>query len=154
AANGRIVRGYLGVLVVELDKSKAHALGLEADSGVFVSDVPGNTPASNAGLQASDVITAFDGKKVRMPRELTGAGAATPVGQSARVEFIRDGKPQAVTVKVAERPKELNAQLTRPEGGGGDEDSNSAQGRLGIQGRTVTPDIAEQGKLKIQSGVL
>src|SRR5215510_6157383 len=122
AANGRIVRGYLGVLVVELDKAKAHALGLEADAGVFVSEVPGNTPASSAGLQASDVITAFDGKKVKMPRELTDAVASTPVGQSARVDFIRDGKPQAVTVKVAERPKDLNAQLIRPESGGGDDE--------------------------------
>ncbi|HMG37149.1 MAG TPA: PDZ domain-containing protein, partial [Blastocatellia bacterium] len=153
AANGRVVRGYLGVLVVELDKSKAHALGLEPDSGVFVADVPSNTPASNAGLQASDVITAFEGKKVKMPRELTDAVAATPVGQNARVEFIREGKPQTVTVRIAERPKDLNAQLNRPDSGGDDESSN-AQGRLGIQGRTVTPDVAEQGKLRIPTGVL
>jgi len=151
--NGRVVRGYLGVFVVELDKAKAHALGLEPDSGVFVQEVPdAEAPAGKAGIKPSDVITAFDGKTVKMPRELTDRVAATPVGQSVRVDFIRAGQQQSVSVKVAERPNEINARLSSPDDGG--DDQTAQQGRLGIQGRSVTPELAEQNHLKSNHGVL
>jgi len=155
---GNVTRGYLGVSVTDLDEAKAHAVGLEAHSGVFVAEVPdAKSPAGNAGIQPKDVITAFNGKSVKAARELTDTVADTPVGQTARVDFIRDGKPQSVTVQLAERPRNLVAR-TIPQDGGDDEDQGGAnqQGRLGIQGRTITPEMIEQMKLKLKnpSGVL
>lgn len=155
---GSVTRGYLGVLVKDLDEAKAHAVGLEPKTGVWVEDVPEpNSPARNAGIKAKDVITAFDGKPVKAARELTETVAATPVGQSARVDFIRDGRPQSVNVQLAERPKNLNARAI-PSDGGDEEDQggSSQQGRLGIQGKTITPELIEQTKLKLKnpSGVL
>ncbi len=157
ASEGKVTRGYLGVFVTDLDEAKAHALKLEPNSGVFVADVPdANSPAGSAGIQPKDVITAFNGKPVKAARELTDNVAATPVGQSARVDFIRDGQPQSVTVKLAERPKNANARAIQPEGSEGEGEGGSAQqGRLGIQGRTVTPEMIDQMKLKlkVRSGV-
>jgi serine protease Do len=155
-SNGKVVRGYLGVSVLELDKPKAHALGLEAESGVFVADVPDpETPAGRAGIKAKDVIVSYDGKPVRMPRDLTDAVAATPVGQTVQVDFIREGQPQSVSVKVVERPANLTARFAPPQPDGDPRDDQGAaqQGRLGIQARTVTPEIAQQNKLKVDRGV-
>jgi serine protease Do len=154
--NGRVVRGYLGVSVVPLDPAKAHAAGLEPESGVFVTEVPDpETPAAKAGIKAADVITAFDGKKVKMPRELTDAVAATAVGQTARVDFVRSGQHQSVTVKIAERPANLERrQGPQPDEGQPDDNPGTQrQGRLGIEGRTVTPEIAAQNKLQVPTGV-
>jgi serine protease Do len=154
-ANGKVVRGYLGVVVVELDKAKAHAASVEPDSGVFVAEVPDpDAPAGKAGIQAQDIITAFNGKPVRMPRELTDAVADTPVGQTARVDFLREGKTHTVSVQVAERPANLNARAVQPDFGGPDDGNSEQQGRLGIQASTVTPEIAQQNRLSIPSGVL
>jgi serine protease Do len=152
---GRVSRGYLGVLVVELDQAKAKALELEPDSGVFVGDVPdANSPAGKAGLQSKDVITAFNGKSVKMPRELTDLVASTPVGSSARVDFIRNGQRQSVTVTLVERPNDVNSQVI-PQGPDGDDNNGTIQqGRLGIQAQTITPEMAERMKLKNPSGVL
>jgi serine protease Do len=154
---GRVTRGYLGVFVSDLDEAKAHAASLEPNSGVFVGDVPDpESPAGKAGIQAKDVITAFNGKPVRAARELTDSVAATPVGQSARVDFIRAGHPQSVTVQLAERPKDAANRPVPVNPRGADEDGGTAQqGRLGIQGRTVTPEMIEQMnlKLKVPSGV-
>jgi serine protease Do len=154
--NGKVSRGYLGVLVSDLDQAHAHAVGLEPNSGVFVGDVPDpNSPAGKAGLQAKDVITAFNGKPVRAGQELTDAVASTPVGQQARVDFIRRGQPQSVTVELAERPADLSARAI-PRGQGDEEGGAVQQSRLGIQARTVTPELAEQikPKLKTPSGAL
>jgi serine protease Do len=150
--DGRISRGYLGVLVGNLDEAKAHAVGLEPKTGVWVEDVPDpDSPAGSAGIKPRDVITSFNGKPVRAPRELTDTVAATPAGQTARVEFIRNGHRESVEVKLVERPKNLATTLPPAEGG----DGETQQGRLGVQGRTVTPEVAEQMrlKLKVPSGV-
>ena len=149
--NGKVSRGYLGVLVSDLDQAHAHAVGLEPNSGVFVGDVPDpNSPAGKAGLKAKDVITAFNGKPVRAGQELTDAVASTPVGQQARVDFIRSGQPQSVTVELAERPADLSARAI-PRWQGDEEGGAVQQSRLGIQARTVTPELAEQIKPKLKT---
>lgn len=154
--NGRVRRGYLGVSVSNLDPAYARAVGLEPHSGVFVGGVPNpDSPAGKAGLQAKDVITAFNGRPVKAARELTDAVANTAVGQLARVDFIRKGQPQSVIVELVERPADTNARVI-PEDEG-DEDGGIVQQRqLGIQARTITPEMAEQIKppLKTPSGAL
>lgn len=155
--NGKVPRGYLGVSVKDLDEAKAHALQLQPKTGVWVEDVPdSNSPAGKAGIRPKDVITAFNGKPVKAARELTDTVASTPVGETARVDFLRDGKPQSVSVKLAERPKGLTARAIPSDPGDGEgEGGPIQQGRLGIQGRTITPETIEQMglKLKVPTGV-
>ena len=150
--DGRVSRGYLGVSVANLDEAKAHALKLEPNAGVFVGEVPDpDSPAGKAGIQPKDVITAFNGKPVKAARELTDTVAATPVGQTARVDFIRDGHPQSVTVQLVERPKNVNARAIPSDRGEGDGEGGAIQqGRLGIQGQTITPETIERMRLKLK----
>jgi serine protease Do len=151
--DGRVSRGYLGVSVTNLDEARAHALKLEPNAGVFVGEVPDpDSPAGKAGIQAKDVITAFNGKSVKAARELTETVAATPVGQTARVDFIRDGQAQSVTVQLVERPKNITARAIPSDRGEGDSEGGATQqGRLGIQGRTVTPETIDQMGLKLKA---
>ena len=143
--NGRVSRGYLGVLVADLDEASAHALKLEPKSGVFVREVPDpDSPAGKAGLQPKDVITAFNGKAVKAGEQLTDAVASTPVGQRARVDFIRQGQAQSVTVELAERPMDVSARA------GNEEPDAVPQSRLGIQARTITPEMVDSMKLKLK----
>src|SRR5712692_2247967 len=154
---GRVSRGYLGVFVTDLDEAKAHAVGLDPNAGVFVGEVPDpNSPAGKAGIRPRDVITAFNGKSVKAARELTDTVASTSAGQTAKVDFIRDGHAQSVNVELVERPKNVNARVAPSEGSqGGGDNGPIQQGRLGIQGRTITPQTTEQMKLKLKipSGV-
>ena len=154
--DGSVSRGYLGVSVTNLDEAKAHALKLEPNAGVWVGEVPDpDSPAGKAGIQPKDVITAFNGKPVRAARELTETVAATAVGQTARVDFIRDGQPRSVTVQLVERPRNINARAVPLDRGDNDGDGPIQQGRLGIQGKTITPEtIDEMGlKLNVPRGV-
>lgn len=151
ARGGKVTRGYLGVFVSDLDDAKAHAVGLKPNEGVFVAEVPDpDSPAGQAGIRQRDVITAFKGKPVKAARELTQAVADTAVGETARVDFIRDGQPQSATVKLVERPKNANARAI-PQDQGGNEGGSGQQGRLGIQGRTLTPELINEMKLKLKT---
>src|SRR5205085_169951 len=155
--SGRVSRGYLGVQVVPLTEARAHVAGLEPDSAVFVSGVPdSNSPAGRAGIRAGDIITTFNDKKVRAPRELTDLVAATPVGSKARIEFLRDGQPQTATVELVERPDDLTARQANPENDGDGNDDQpqggQSQGRLGVFTQTITPELAAQLRLQTQTG--
>ena len=150
---GKVVRGYLGVNVQNLDGARAAALGLKPGSGALVADTAGpESPATKAGLQSGDVITVFDGRAVTTARQLTEVVAATPVGKQVKVDFIRDGKQESVTVEIAERSSNLNAQAPeQPQSdGGGSAESSS----VGLSVRAVTPDVAARMNLKIPNGVL
>jgi serine protease Do len=156
--SGKVSRGYLGVQVVPLDEARAHAAGLEPGSAVFVSGVPDpNSPAGKAGIRAGDVITAFNGQKVKAPRELTDLVAATPVGTKARVDYLRDGQTQSAAVELVERPDDLTARQSNPDNDNNDDDQPQGEqpkGRLGVFAQTVTPDIASRLNLKTPSGAL
>ena len=152
AASGKVTRGYLGVVVIPLNAPSARMFRLEPGVGVLVQNVAGaESPAARAGLQSGDVITSFDGKEVKAPRDLTEAVAATPVGKSVKIDFIRNQQPVSVTVEVVERPADVNARAESPE-----ENNNQSSGdtRLGVTVQTVTPEMADSMKLTIKSGAL
>ncbi|HJQ69370.1 MAG TPA: DegQ family serine endoprotease [Blastocatellia bacterium] len=152
--SGKVVRGYLGVSVIDLDDPRARAFGVEANSGALIADVPsGDTPAVKAGLKSGDVITAFDGKPVRSSRQLTDAVAATPVGKTVRVDFIRQGQPQSITVEVAQRPENVNARNNEPTPPPRPDVEQKATS-LGVSVQPVTPEIADRMNLREPTGAL
>jgi serine protease Do len=104
-ARGKVIRGYLGVNVMPVSLEIAKRTGLDEPRGVVVAEIVEGSPAARAGLKAGDVITAFQGKPVRTPRDLTVAVAATPPGTKVNLEVVgRDGK-RTVTATLGELPE-------------------------------------------------
>ena len=64
----------------------------KAEAGVIVEDVRGDGPAAKAGLKAGDVITAFDGERVRSARQFERLVEETASGRSVPATIERDGK--------------------------------------------------------------
>ena len=101
--SGHVTRGYLGVVIQDIDRDLAQAMKLQANSGALVADVEDDSPAAKAGIQRGDVIRAVDGKKVESTSQLRNRVAALAPGAVVRVELVRDGAPQTVEVKLQAR---------------------------------------------------
>ncbi|HET6466000.1 MAG TPA: Do family serine endopeptidase [Nitrospiria bacterium] len=97
---GKIKRGWLGVMIQELNDDLARSFRLKNKNGALISDVFENSPASMAGLQRGDVIIEFDGKKVTQMRTLPLIVAETPIGKEVSLKTVRDGKERTVTVRI------------------------------------------------------
>jgi serine protease Do len=97
---GFVVRGYLGVETQDLTPGLAKEFNLPGSTGVLVGGVVHNGPAEQAGFQAGDVITRFDGKDVRDARHLKLSVAEAKPGQTVPVELLRDGSVQALRVTI------------------------------------------------------
>ena len=116
-AHGEVERGWLGVQMQPLTESLAKAMGRADNSGVLVDKVMDDSPASKAGLQQGDLITAFDGKAIKEPRDLAMDVAGTRAGSEAKLTVVRDGKEQSVSVDIAKMQNEEVAAADKENGG-------------------------------------
>lgn len=99
---GETRRGWLGVKIQNVSEDVAEAMGLEAASGALITDVP-DGPSKDAGIEAGDVITSFDGKNVEDANALVRTVGETEVGKAVRVVVFRDGKTKTLMVTLGRR---------------------------------------------------
>ncbi|HEX4914016.1 MAG TPA: trypsin-like peptidase domain-containing protein [Vicinamibacterales bacterium] len=112
---GRVERGYIGVTLRDVDADLQASLKLARANGALVQDVKPGSPAARVGLRPYDVITSFDGQPVRAQDRLSRDIAERQPGSTAKLEFVRDGRAQSVTLRLAERPKETIERTTPAE---------------------------------------
>ncbi len=139
---GHVARGYLGVLIQDVDRDLAESFGLEQPHGALVSQVMKGTPAEAAGLQAGDIIVRFNGHLIRRSSELPPLVGTSAVGRDADLEIIRDGAPRSLKVHIAQLP-EGNG---RDQGAPAQVDPDFIE-KLGIGVSDLTPEARKQSKL-------
>ena len=102
--DGHVTRGYLGVMIQDLNPALAKEFGLKNSTGALVGDVNPNTPAEKAGLESGDVIVDFNGKAVTDSRHLKLDVARVQPGTTVPVKILRNGSEKTLRVTVAQLP--------------------------------------------------
>lgn len=102
--NGRVVRGYLGVLLRELRPAEARALKIPDGRGALIDDVDPDGPAHRAGLKAGDVVVRLAGEPTPDFAALRTRTSSLEVGSEVPLEYIRDGKPATTRVTIGALP--------------------------------------------------
>ena len=101
--HGRVRRGWLGVAIQNLTPDLSKELGIEASSGVLISDVLDTGPAGKSGIKAGDVITSVNGKPCRSSAELRNHIALLGPNTRVKIEMIRNGRTKTIRVKLEEK---------------------------------------------------
>ena len=89
--SGRVTRGYLGIAPEDLTPALQALYGQK--DGAFVRDVKVDSPAGKAGLEAGDIVTAYDGRPVSGEVGLREAISATRPGRAVALRYVRAGRP-------------------------------------------------------------
>jgi serine protease Do len=139
---GRITRGWLGVLIQPLTPELARQFGVKPGEGVVVGDVLEGGPAEKAGLKTGDVIQAVGGKPVTDVRGLQRLVAAVKPGTQVEVKVNRKGKNMSLSATVGQMPTE-EAAVVAPE----------SYDRHGFAVQDLTPELREKLQVK-EGGVL
>lgn len=146
---GRVARGYMGVALSDVDPALQRSLRLTSTRGALVQDVTSGSPGDRAGLRAYDLITAIDDKRVTNNNEIIREVARRGPGTLARLQLVRDGRTQTVTVRLGERPNRQTGRASdeanpvRP--------SSNAVLPLGLNVRDI--DSATSRRLRLPAGV-
>ncbi|MGH2571629.1 MAG: trypsin-like peptidase domain-containing protein, partial [bacterium] len=113
--DGKVVRGYLGILPQELTPELAESMDAVGTKGILVGDVLAGTPAEKGGLQTGDIITDLDGKPVSDVNDFRIRVADQKVGETIHLDVKRDGKKKSLAIVLEERPDTVVA--SAPGGG-------------------------------------
>ena len=142
--NGKVTRGWLGVLIQDVSEDVAAAMNLSEPEGALVADVVSESPAEKAGIERGDVILKYDGKKVRENDDLPIMVAQTEIGSKVKVQVIRNGKKKTLSIKIEELDETQNYIAGTTE----------IENELGLTAQDVTNDIAEILSLDTLKGVV
>ncbi len=94
-AKGKIIRGYLGINMREVDQ------------GIRVERVGPGTPADRGGLRVRDIITEYNGIKVNNMMDFQLLIAETQVGKKSVIKVLRRGQERTLNVTITEMPPEM-----------------------------------------------
>lgn len=144
---GRVIRGYLGILGQDITKDMADLLQLKDSQGVIVAHVENGSPAEKGGLKSHDILLQMNGKKIESYDSLRHEIAMLPPGNKVKFMVMRDGKVSDVVVTLTERSPEL-AQGKQPAA------PQESQEALGIEVHNLTRDIAQQLGYSLGDGVI
>jgi S1-C subfamily serine protease len=104
--NGRVIRGYMGLLPDDLTNAERIALGIEGGNGILLTEVKGGGPAALADLRVGDVILELNGEPVYSQRQALLISASTSPGDTVDVTGLRNGERFQTTVTAVERPED------------------------------------------------
>jgi len=140
---GKVVRGWLGVMIQKITPELKDKLKLKDEKGALVADVTPDSPAHKAGIERGDVIVSFDGKEIVEMKDLPYIVGATPVGKKVTVDVIRKGEKKSFKIRVGELKEE-----------GETEEAEERETNLGMIVEELTPQLARNLGLSETSGLV
>jgi serine protease Do len=140
---GKVVRGWLGVMIQRITPDLKDKLGLKDKKGALVADISPGGPADKAGIKRGDVIVSFDEKEIKEMKDLPYIVASTPVGKTVTVEVIRKGRTKSIQVEIGTLEEEKEPPKVA-----------EASPDLGITLKELTPELARNFDLSETSGLV
>ncbi len=143
---GRVERGWLGVVIQEVDRDLAKSFGLKKPHGALVARMEENGPAHAGGLEVGDIILRFGDAIIDDRADLPHVVGLMPPGTEVPVEVMRKGKRRELNVRVGSRDGGLAVDSSSPASA-----TTSVGDRLGVIVADV--DANELQRLRLKGGV-
>jgi serine protease Do len=147
-ANGRVVRGRIGVGISQVSKEVAESIGLGAPRGALVTSVEKDGPADKAGIEAGDILLKVDGKGVEKSADLPRLIGSIKPGAKATLQLFRRGSTKDIGVTVVEFEPEKPVKRAAAEAGSA---PPAAKSVLGITVSEISD--AQRKELRVRGGV-
>ncbi len=102
--NGRVARGWLGVLIQDVTRELAESFDMDHPHGALIAKVLPDGPAEKAGIEVGDIVVNFNGKNVSYSSDLPPLVGSTSIDSVVPVKIIRRSKHKTIQVKISELP--------------------------------------------------
>jgi serine protease Do len=147
--NGRVARGRIGVVIQEVTRDLATSFGLDRPRGALVNSVEKGSPADKAGVEATDIITGFNGKAVESSSDLPRMVGSTRPGSHATLDVWRKGQTRKLSVTVGELQEDRVASRDAPRP---KPQAEAPANRLGIVVAELTAE--QKSQMKLSNGLV
>lgn len=149
--NGRIQRGYLGVLLQPIDDDLQKGLNLppEVKGGALVARVVDGGPADKGGLESGDVITEVNGQVMKEHSAIVNAIGLMKPGTKVQLRYYRDGKSKNTSITIDKHPDDDRMEDQRSAGRGESKDLP-----FGLAVTTLSSSLRSQYRLESKNGAV
>jgi len=144
--SGKVVRGYLGVDIDNLETGMGEFFGTQNGKGAIVLKVLDDSAAAKAGIKADDIIVELEGQPIATANDLMNRVAMRKPGSKIDVVVLREGKRKNITVTLDKRPPQDEV--------GAVSGATKAPDALGLSVQTLTRGLAERLGYEGLSGVV
>jgi len=103
---GSVKRGWLGVLIQDIDQQLAESFDMDRPQGALVSRVLEDSPAEAAGFEVGDVVLSYNGVAIKRSSDLPPLVGRTRIDETVPVVVMREGKRRTLKVTIGELPAE------------------------------------------------
>ncbi len=100
-----VKRPWLGAKLQDVTPEIAESLGLKRPSGALVASITAGSPAAGAGIKTGDLIVSIDGAPVDDPDAFDYRFATKPLGGTAQIGVVRQGRELVVAVALQSIPE-------------------------------------------------
>lgn len=157
---GLVQRGFLGIGSLDLSNDMAVAdyntkkkANLKVGDGVYVTETTPNSGAEDAGIRPGDIVTKIDGTNIGSFADLSFAIGSRRPGDKVTVTYIRNGKPNTVTVTLKDQKGGTSSRskedLTVSEKIGSEFEplSDRVKTDYGLESGVLAKNVAEGGEM-------
>jgi Do/DeqQ family serine protease len=102
--NGGVIRPWVGISVQDVTPEISESLGMARPTGALIASLHAASPAREAGLKPGDVVTAVGGHKIGSAAELRFRLSMVPLGQEAKLSYLRKGEASETAMKTITPP--------------------------------------------------
>lgn len=142
---GKVSRGWLGVVIQEVNKDLAESFGLKQAKGALVAQLVPGSPAEKGGLLSGDIITAFNGQEINLSSDLPHRVGRIKPGTMAKLSIVRNGKSKTIRLEIGALPDGDSQKL-----GAVPEKPSPKDNRLGV----VVAELSAQQERSYGEGVI
>lgn len=145
-AHGKVTRGFLGVLLQQMDANLAKAFNLDRVEGALVAEVSKDSPADRAGLKQGDIVLKLNNNRIVSIAALRNSIALMPPGAHISLTVLRNGKTIDIPIEIGTVPKERETTPAVPD--------LSKENKFGFSVQDLTPEIARSLGYGDEKGVI
>jgi serine protease Do len=107
--HGRVIRPWMGISGMDVNKFVARRYNLPVESGVLLAEVLRHGPAREAGLREGDILVKMGGSKLETMKDLVSALSRLAIGEEVSIEFVRSGTAYETRLRLTEAPERVVA---------------------------------------------
>ncbi|MBM3897117.1 MAG: PDZ domain-containing protein [Thaumarchaeota archaeon] len=105
---GRVVRPWIGISAIDLNRSISRRYDIPIEKGVFIVDIAHRSPAYEAGLRIGDVLVKIGSNEVNQMKDLIAALSRVQPDNEIELSIVRMGNRYTVSVRPVDAPFPVN----------------------------------------------
>lgn len=104
--NGKVSRGWLGVMIQDVTQELAESFGMKKPAGALVSKVIKDSPAKKGGVKVGDIIVDFAEKAITKSSDLPPLVGKIEVDTKVKMQVLRKGRKMSLNIKIGSLKEE------------------------------------------------